>query len=577
MLKKIYIILGKKLSLKLNIVIFLNSLSFIFEFLSISSLPIFASSLVKPDYTIEKIKSFLIYIDFASLSNNDIIKYLGYTVIILFLVKNVFLILLLRYQSFFFRSVKVQLSEKLFDYYINVPYDYYIKGNPSVIVRNLINEIQSVYGYINSLMIFYREILAVLVILVLLIFINPKIVFFLLLLFVIFSLIYQKLIKPIIKKAAIKNQSVVANIVKVLNETFGSIKEIKIASKEKKIGNIFKNDVEIFENNLRYFYVIEKTPRILLELIILLMLTSYALYLFDKVNYDELLPQLALFVILAFRFIPAFNGINTSLTYLKIFKPSVSLIYNEILKMQTFQTQKTVTQNFKKDSIYEPDSSYYLKLNKIFYKYPESIDNTLENISLTINKGDKIGIAGQTGAGKSTLMYLMLGLLKPTHGSIFFRKENIQKNINEWFKEISYVSQNPYLYDSSILDNITFNFETNKVLNQKSKIEKILQISNLDKKLKNLPDGILTNVGNDAVRLSGGEKQRIAIARALYKDSNIFFMDEFTSALDSDTEKNIISNLIKYYPDKTLVIISHRESTLKMCNKIINISSKTIN
>ena len=577
MLKKIYIILEKKLRLKLNIVIFLNSLSFIFEFLSISSLPIFASSLVKPDYTIEKIKSFLIYIDFASLSNNDIIKYLGYTVIILFLVKNVFLILLLRYQSFFFRSVKVKLSEKLFDYYINVPYDYYIKGNPSVIVRNLINEIQSVYGYINSLMIFYREILAVLVILVLLIFINPKIVFFLLLLFVIFSLIYQKLIKPIIKKAAIKNQSVVANIVKVLNETFGSIKEIKIASKEKKIGNIFKNDVEIFENNLRYFYVIEKTPKILLELIILLMLTSYALYLFDKVNYEELLPQLALFVILAFRFIPAFNGINTSLTYIKIFKPSVSLISNEILKMKTFQIQKTVTQNFKKDSIYEPDSSYYLKLNKIFYKYPESIDNTLENISLTINKGDKIGIAGQTGAGKSTLMYLMLGLLKPTHGSIFFRKENIQKNINEWFKEISYVSQNPYLYDSSILDNITFNFETNKVLNQKSKIEKILQISNLDKKLKNLPDGILTNVGNDAVRLSGGEKQRIAIARALYKDSNIFFMDEFTSALDSATEKNIISNLIKYYPDKTLVIISHRESTLKMCNKVINISSKTIN
>ncbi len=139
-------------------------------------------------------KSFLFYIDFASLSNNDIIKYLGYTVIILFLVKNVFLILLLRYQSFFFRSVKVKLSEKLFDYYINVPYDYYIKGNPSVIVRNLINEIQSVYGYINNLMIFYREILAVLVILVLLIFINPKIVFFLLLLFVIFSLIYQKLI-----------------------------------------------------------------------------------------------------------------------------------------------------------------------------------------------------------------------------------------------------------------------------------------------------------------------------------------------------------------------------------------------
>ena len=147
MLKKIYIILEKKLSLKLNIVIFLNSLSFIFEFLSISSLPIFVSSLIKPDYTIEKIKSFLIYIDFASLSNNDIIKYLGYSVIILFLVKNVFLILLLRYQSFFFRSVKVGLSEKLFDYYINVPYDYYIKGNPSAMLRWIYRE----YGNVLSI------------------------------------------------------------------------------------------------------------------------------------------------------------------------------------------------------------------------------------------------------------------------------------------------------------------------------------------------------------------------------------------------------------------------------------------
>ena len=183
-----------------------------------------------------------------------------------------------------------------------------------------------------------------------------------------------------------------------------------------------------------------------------------------------------------------------------------------------------------------------------------------------VKKGERIGLIGESGTGKSTLFHIMLGLLNPSGGDVFYQNESIFKNLTTWRNEIGYISQNIYLLDSTIERNIAFNFQDEPV--DREKLNKAINIANLEEKILSLPKGFKTLVGNDGHRLSGGERQRIAIARAAYKNPNIFFMDESTSALDSKTESIIMNNLNKTLKDKTFVIIAHRKTTIDKCDKI---------
>ena len=175
---------------------------------------------------------------------------------------------------------------------------------------------------------------------------------------------------------------------------------------------------------------------------------------------------------------------------------------------------------------------------------------------------------GIEASGKTTLMNLMLGFLKPHSGNIYYLGKNIKELSKEWTNQVSYVSQSCYLMDKSIKDNITFNFKNEKI--DSKKFNKALVLSNLNDFIESLPAKENTKVGNDGVQLSGGERQRIAIARAIYKDCNLIFMDEFSSALDAKTEELIFNNLTKEFKDKTIMTISHREKIIKKCDKNFN-------
>ena len=194
---------------------------------------------------------------------------------------------------------------------------------------------------------------------------------------------------------------------------------------------------------------------------------------------------------------------------------------------------------------------------------------------MNIDEGSKIGITGKTGAGKSTLFHLMLGLLKPNSGNIFYKGEDIFNNLYQWRKEIGYISQNIYLLDSSVKKNIVFNFLNETIDNKK--LEKAINIASLKEKILEMPNGIETKVGTDGLKLSGGERQRIALARAVYREPNIFFMDESTSALDDKTEELIMNNIENNFSDKTMIMIAHRKTTIEKCDKVWNLVNGSIN
>ena len=190
----------------------------------------------------------------------------------------------------------------------------------------------------------------------------------------------------------------------------------------------------------------------------------------------------------------------------------------------------------------------------------------LNNISLNIKKGSTFGIIGPTGSGKSTLLQIMMGLLKPSSGNVYFNNSNISKINEEWIKNISYVSQNVFLLDDTVEKNITFNFDNLNV--DKNKIEKALEIAELSTKILSLPNGIYEKVGVDGLKFSGGERQRLAIARAVYKEAPILFLDEFTSSLDVLTEEKILKNFKNHFSDKTIILITHRQNTIEKCDKL---------
>ena len=380
---------------------------------------------------------------------------------------------------------------------------------------------------------------------------------------------YQK-IKPYLKIKATNNQKARKNVVQTIFETFGSIKDIKIFNKEKNVKEFFDKNISEFEKNNFHFAIFSRLPRILLEVLSIIGIVAISfLYLTFLKSSSNLFPILSLLAISVMRFIPAFNSVIQALYFLKIYKQSVKLISNEfnyidnqnlIEKKNNFNIQEQ-----------ETDNKSLLNIKNLYFRYEGREGFELKNINFELNKGKKVAITGSTGSGKSTLFYLMLGLLKPSKGSIFYKGRKIFLDLKTWRAEIGYISQNIYLLDNSIKKNISFYF-LNKKINE-NRIQLAAEIADLDKKISSLKEGFDTEVGTDGLTFSGGERQRIAIARAIYKKSEIFFMDEFTSALDTKTEDKIINNFHNYLPKSTLIMIAHRKETIEKCDEVWNISN----
>ena len=363
----------------------------------------------------------------------------------------------------------------------------------------------------------------------------------------------------------------------MINESFGAIKDIKILNKEEEIVEHYDKNRNKLEENLFYFNVFDKTPKLLLETLAILLITISTLVLisFNK-DFLVFLPILSLIVIATVRFIPAFNSIITSLFYLRVYQPSINILAIELQKIKRFKSTKSEVYNSNKEGDFNGDlGKNFLSLNNISFSYGDEKNKILKNINLSVEKGTIVGITGETGSGKSTLFHIMLGLLTPSSGNVIFENENIHANIENWRKQIGYIAQNIYLLDNTVEKNISFDFLGKKI--DQKRMDFSIKMSCLDKKISELPHGIQTRVGNDGVRLSGGEKQRIALARAIYRNPNIFFMDESTSALDSQTEQKIIKNMKENFSNKTIIMIAHRKTTIDECDKIINLKNGNLN
>ena len=574
MISKISKIIGKKDSISLQIIFAINSITFFFEFLSLLLIPLFVSFILDIERILEKFEDFGFYY-LSDTNHQDLIKYLGFLIIFVFVLKNLFYYSLVHIQGKFEKKVRFKLSTKLLRFYVSRPFSYHLENNPATLTRNTTNSIDGFNVFLNRMVELFKEILTLIVIFILLSFVNIKITVVIFFIFLIFGYFYLKVIRPNYKNKAKINENYKINLIQIINETFGAIKDIKILNKENDVIEHYNENRDKFENNLFYFFVLQKIPRLLLETLAIIFIVIASFFIFNA-NNDLLstLTTLSLIAVALVRFLPAFNSIISSIFYIKIYQPTVDIIFNEVQKIENFKNQLVHNNDYKLKNELNLGKNL-ISLQNVSFSYTNKREGTLKDISLDIQKGTFVGVTGETGAGKSTLFHVMLGLLQPKSGNLFFNDKNIYSDIEKWRNHVGYIAQNIYLLDDTIEKNISFDFVNSEI--DEDRMNFSIKMSCLENKIFELPLGLKTKVGNDGIRLSGGERQRIALARAIYRNPDIFFMDESTSALDSETEKKIIQNIKQNFSEKTIILIAHRKTTIDECDRIINLRNGQIN
>jgi ATP-binding cassette, subfamily B, bacterial PglK len=484
---------------------------------------------------------------------------------IFFFLKFCYMVFFIWYQARFTAKITTAISRNLFSKYIHSEYSFYFKKDTSELIRNVLGEANNFLKKVfTPCLQILMDCLILSGILFLIFIIDFKSSSILFLIYGGFGIFYFSIFKK--KLYYIGKQQLFYDQLKIktAQEAFFGIKTIKIFLKEVGIVQNFANLYKKVANLSKLQTIILQIPKYAIELITIITFLVICLSLMNKTNdFNKIIPTLTLFVTAAFRIIPTINRLINNNQILRGGYASLENLVNEIKNLDTVIHQKLETK--------EIASFKNIKIKNLSFCYQNN-ENILDEINLDIKKGEKIGLIGKTGSGKTTLVDLILGLIKPSKGEIKIDDRNINTFDSSWKNIIGYVPQETFLLDDTIRNNIIFD---NKVIVDEKALNLAIQYSEVDEFLKDNKDLNLI-IGERGITLSGGQKQRIGIARALYKKTQIIIFDESTSSLDIKTEKKIMDSIYNLDKTKTLIIISHRDSLLLKCDKIFEIKNKKL-
>ena len=501
-----------------------------------------------------------------SINSNQLIIIILGTILFIFIIKNTLSVLFIKWQQNFLNFFDVYISDTLFTYYINQPYEQYIKNNSSIYVRNLTVEISNFKGALQQLMTLISEGVILIFICGALVFLNPiasLIIFCILLLVCSFYFIGP--IDGFLKKSSKERLFFSSKYTKFLIQGLASVKEIRVYQSENEARSEHYNSKKKVNDLTRHLVVLNAIPKNLFEVITFLLLSSYiAYYALNDKNFLDIIPTIGVYLAAAYKVLPSIVKILTSINTLKFLGASIDHIHQELKnakKTNNTIEEKNIIKDFKD-----------LEFKNVSFKYLNTQKYILKNTSLKIKKGEIVGLRGESGSGKSTLINLMLGLLEPNNGEILVNGKNLKRHNNNWLKMLSYVPQNVFITDSNIFKNVGFGKKISEI--NKTKVTGLLKKLNIFKDIK--LKGLNRNLGERGNFFSGGQVQRIVFARALYKDPDIIFFDEATNGLDKKNEKNIFKLLMKLKDKKTLIISSHNQDLLNICDYIIDLDKGKI-
>ncbi len=494
--------------------------------------------------------------------NSMSINFLLSILIVIFTIKYLIFVLVSFLESSFMASINERLSYKMFQNFLHRDTSNLLKKNSAEYLRNFTEEVKATNTFYNSLLKIILDLTILIFFIIFLLFYNPIVTISVILFFISLSLAYFYLIKDRIVKWSITGLANKKKRIQFVNESFSAIKFIKMLSNEESFLKKFKfQNFSLSRIGLKMMFL-QQFPKHTLEYILFLSIILLIFLAHKQLSNDQIIQMLAVYTLASFRIVPIINKILLNTQNLRFTTPSFEKLFLE-LNCPIIEKQKNpITFKFEK------------KLRVLIkrFNYKNKKKSLLKNIDLNINKNNKIGIIGPSGSGKSTLIDIICGFQRVFDGVVQSDGKLITTNLEGWQRNIGYIPQNIVILNQSLKENILFG-SNHKKFSDKMIVD-ILKKVNLEYFLKKLPNGLNQLIKQDGLNISGGEKQRIGIARALLNNPEIIILDEATSGLDTFTESKVIDTIKKF--KKTIIIVSHRINTLKFCDKVYSIERNTL-
>jgi len=480
-----------------------------------------------------------------------------------FVLKNIALLAMVHGVNRGIKGAQGTFLSRMFDIYVSRPLIFHLKRNSAEILRNLISSVPAAFEAVRLMMLIALESLLVLAACTLLLFFEPVVTIVTAVVLLGFGIAFHRLMGPVFQRWGQRTHLLEGASIKWINHAVGAIRDVKLLDREGYMSEVFH---DISRKRVRYqsrMITAQHIPRVLIEsvvmtgfLIVLLVLVA------TKESFEEVIFILGLFGVASLRLMPSVNRILISTTDLKQRVASIDVLYEDLREAHLDAPESSVSTEV-------PSLRFdrEIKLDAIRFSYPAAEKGALHGVDLVIARGESVGFIGPSGAGKTTLIDIILGLLRPTEGRLLVDGSDVFSNLRGWQDHLGYVPQSVFLLDDTLRRNIAFGRHDEDI--DDDRIADVVRMASLDSVVGELPNGLETVIGESGARLSGGQRQRVAIARALYHNPDVLVFDEATAALDNETERDVTRAIETLAGDKTVLIIAHRLSTVRNCDRLV--------
>ena len=550
----------------------------VFETLGVSMLIPAVNAIMQPDLVREKIEKFPALSHFLTqdLQLNTDAKLLcalfGF-LIGLYVVKNLYLLLLAYKQNRFIARARNDMISRVLREFLNSPYEEYRGADIPTVFRITDGDIPHTFSLVLALLQLMTECVVSLFLVIYLIRVNWQMTLLLMLVLALLTLWNARVLKKKLNAIGKRNQDIQSRIAKWRIQSIYGLKDVKVLNRQDFFIRNYYESGKVGAELATKYAVLNNLPHLVIETIFMATILGFMMALLTSgQNLSAFLPQLMAFGVAAIRVMPSANRINTYMTEIAYEQPSLDFVYENLT--DAMKTNKKMAAERAKVAGGALHLEKEIRLEGITFRYPDGDRNIFTDASMVIPKGKSVGIKGASGAGKSTIVDILLGLLHVQKGEITCDGANIFSNYESWLSQIGYIPQSIYLIDESIRDNIAFGIDEREI--DDVRIREVAAEAQLLEFIDSLPEGLDTKIGDRGVRLSGGQRQRIGIARALYHNPEILVFDEATSALDNETEAALMGAINSFHGRKTMIIIAHRLNTIENCDLIYEVKGEKI-
>lgn len=497
-------------------------------------------------------------------------------IIFVFIFKDLFLIMQYYIQARFVYNNQFATQQRMLNGFLNRPYEYFLNAESGEILRVIQADVPTTYNLLTTFLNMFTEVVVALAVSITIFIIDPMMTVFVIIMMAAVVAAISKFVKPVLKKKGEERHIHGSLTYKWLIQSITGIKEIKVGGKEDFFETNFNISGRKYISAEKWNTVFSNIPRLMIEMVsVCSTLAFIAFMIYKGKDIETLVPTLGAFAMAAMKLMPSANRIVAAINQMVFQEPSLDKL---LMDIKLFEEDEIKYGKYRKQNKGEIENKLSFKdkieLSGITYSYQNSDKLILDGADMVIPIGKSIGIVGTSGAGKTTAVDILLGVLLAQNGEILADGINVMENYSEWLSHIGYIPQSIFMLDDDIKSNVAFGIKDE--LQDEERVWRALKEAQLEEFVKELKDGIHTQIGERGLRLSGGQRQRLGIARALYSDPEILVFDEATSALDTETETAIMSAINSLHGKKTMIIIAHRLQTIKDCDLVYRVGNGKI-